>query len=185
MQSTRIVRGSHAALVFAACVGLSSPARTWADNPTDRQPVSCSVPDIRNGVAAASAARVVPPADSDQPMSRDQIQEAADQLLRELGAALQSLVFTAINWDLPPSPPPPPPETFIPLSVQPPPSLTDDPGNGPPPPPPPPPNNQSPEPGTLIAGLAGAGALLYRYRRRGTAGRKKEETTPNEVGLAM
>src|SRR4051794_27495544 len=126
MQSTRIVRGSHAALVFAACVGLSSPARTWADNPTDRQPVSHSVPDIRKGVAAA-AADAAPPADSDQPLSREQIQEAADRLLWELGAALQSLVFTAVNWDLPPSPPPPPPETFIPLSVQPPPSLTDDP----------------------------------------------------------
>ena len=126
-------------------------ARTWADNPADRPLVSSSVPDSPKDAAAAPAARVVSPTVPVEVLSREQIQEAADQLLRELGSALQSLVFTMINWDLPNPPAPPPPETFVPLSVQPPPSLTDDPGNGPPPPPADSLSNQSPEPGTLIA----------------------------------
>lgn len=176
MQSTRIVQGSHAALVIAACVGLISPARTWADNPTDRPLVSSSVPDTPKGGAAA------PPADSGEELSREQVQEAADQLLLELGAALQGLVSTMVNWDLPP----PVPETIMPMNLQPPdPPIPESIGDGPLPPPP---NNQSPEPGTLIAGIAGAGAMLYRYRRRRAknAGRdEKEETSEKKVELAM
>ena len=98
MQSTRIVPRSLAALVFAACVGLGSPARTWADNPTDRPLVSSSVPDTANLAEA-----------SDPASSPEQVQEAADYLLSETGAALRCLVFTMINWDLPTTPPPPPP----------------------------------------------------------------------------
>ena len=195
MHSTRIVPRSHAALVIAVCVGLVSPALTWADNPTDRPLVSSSVPERRASAAYASDAPVAPTADSGDSLTQEQIQEAADELLSGLGSALQSLVFTMLEWDLPTTPlpppppptPPPPPDTFVPLGVQPPPSLTDDPGNGPPPPPPPPPH-QSPEPGTLIAALAGAGAIVYRYRRRRVEEVRrdeKEQKSEKEVELAM
>ena len=185
MQSTRIVPRSHAALVIAVCVGLGSPALTWADTPLDRPLVSSSVPERRANVAEASDTPAVPA------LSREQVQEAADHLLSETGAALRCLVFTMINWDLPTTPPAPSPlpalDTLVPLSLQPPPSLTDDPGNGSPPPPPPPPH-QSPEPGTLIAALAGAGVIVYRYRRRRAkaVGRdEKAEVSEKEIELAM
>jgi hypothetical protein len=167
MQSTRFVQRSHAALLVAVCVGLVSPALTWADDPHDRPLVCNSVPDLRNSDVDTSASRVTPLAEPGEELSRAQLQETADYLLSELGVVLQNLVFTMVFFDMPSTASVVPvPDTFVPPILQPPPSLTDDPNGPPPPPPPPPPPQQSPEPGTLVAGLVGAGAFLVRYYRR-------------------
>ena len=166
MQSTRFVQGTHAALLVAVCVGLISPALTWADSPHDRPLVSNSVPDERNNDVVTPDSQVSPVAPPLDGASREQIQETADLLLAEVGVALRNVVFTMINWDIPSTASVPPvPDTFVPPVLPPPPSLTDDPNGPPPPPPPPPPNQPSPEPGTLVAGLAGVGAFLLRYYR--------------------
>jgi hypothetical protein len=182
MQSTRFVQRTHSALFIAVCVGLVSPALTWADGPLDRPLVSNSVPDLRNSDVVKADTQVTLMAESLEELSPEQIQETADQLLAQLGVALQNLVFTMINFDMPM------PELHVASIVVPPAGngggepIVDGGGDGVPP-------TSSPEPGTLVAGLAGAGAFLVRYYRRRRAkvpaidGR--EEMRGKEIDLVM
>lgn len=97
-------------------------------------------------------------------LTAEQFAETADYLASEVTPTIVSLVMTMSyapgQWKNYPTPVP---ETFVPLILNPPPPPTDVPTDGPPGPTP---SSESPEPGTLVAGLAGAGAFVYRYYRR-------------------
>ena len=190
MVSTRFVPGSHTALALAVCLGLISPALTWADESTDRPRVTSSVPDHLIPDVKEVGSRPRPGKEPSEDSSREQIQEAADYLLSGLAETVQSLVFTmAISpWTAngPTVASTPVPDDFVTMTIKAPVPSSDipnSPANNPPP------TQQSPEPGTLIGGLAGVCAMLYRYHRRrrakAEAVESEEMIEEGEVEFAM
>ena len=129
------------------------------------------------------------PTASADDLTAEQLAETADYLMSEVTSTVMSLVMTMSyapgQWKNYPTLVP---ETFVTLDVKPPPAPTDFPTNGNPPDPTP--SSESPEPGTLLAGLAGAGAFVYRYYRRRRAkvaviDGAEEVGENDEVELAM
>ena len=151
----------------------------------------CLIPSgapVRAGEMSVPQAVAIGPTAPAGDLTPEQIAETADYLMSEATSTVMSLVMTMSyapgqwkNYSTPV------PENFVTLDVKPPPAPSDFPSNGNPDPTP---SSESPEPGTLLAGLAGAGAFVYRFYRRRRANadvidEAVESGESDEVELAM
>ena len=158
MQLTRFIP-----IAVAALLVLPSVDRVRAAEPMP----------TRERMASASA--------SSDELTAEQLEETMDYLCSQAASTVVSLVMTMSyapgQWKVYNGPVA---DTFLSTVIKPGPAPSDsvDPsGNGPGPTP-----QELPEPGTLVAGLAGASAFLYRYLRRRT--KPEAMDTNDEVELA-
>lgn len=160
MQFPRSVRKMHGA-ALALCVGLFCPAQIRADDSSMRHP------------EAGPDQSVI--------LSDAEVAEISDYVLGGIARELGGMVLTmaASPWGYKPEELPPAPnlDSFTSSVPMPPTPPNDQPGPGGGNPTP---SGQAPEPGTLVAGLTGAGALLYRYYRRRRTRQQDREVEMNE-----